>query len=346
MKAAIYQEFQKPLSVQDVPDPNCPDNGVIIEVKANGICRSDWHAWMGHDSSIILPHVPGHELSGVIAEVGKDVKNWQVGQRVTTPFCGGCGSCRECLAGQQQICDDNYQPGFSDWGSFAQFVKIPFADLNIVELPQEIDFVEAASLGCRFMTAFSGVVDKAKLRAGETIAVHGCGGVGLSAIMIASALGADVIAVDINPQQLELAKSLGATHCINATDTDVIKAIKDLSDGGAHVSIDALGSSITSANSVCSLRKRGRHVQIGLMHADDKWAKMPMAQVIAKELQIMGSHGMQAWRYPDMLAMIASGKLEPNKLIGKTVSLEEAAIELTKMGDFGQQGVTVIDRFV
>jgi alcohol dehydrogenase len=195
------------------------------------------------------------------------------------------------------------------------------------------------------MTAFSGIVDKAKLSAGEYIAVHGCGGVGLSAIMIARALGASVIALDIDTGKLELAKSLGANHVIDARDAKPHKVIQSLTDGGAHVSIDALGSSVTSANSISSLRKRGRHVQIGLMLAEDAWAKLPMYQVIAKELQIIGSHGMQAWRYPEMLKMIAEGKLEPKKLIGKTLSLEEAGAELVKMGEFAQQGVSVIDRF-
>lgn len=343
MKASIYHEFQGTLEYTDVPDPSCPSDGVIIEVKANGICRSDWHAWMGHDTTIKLPHVAGHELAGIIKEVGKDVKNWQVGQRVTAPFCCGCGHCRECLSGNQQICDNDYQPGFTGWGAFAEFVMIPQADLNLIELNENIGFIEAASLGCRFMTAFGGLVDKAKLRGGETLAVHGCGGVGLSAIMIGAALGANVIAIDINDSKLELAKSLGANHTLNAKDFKPHQVIQDLTNGGAHVSIDALGSSITSANSVNSLRKRGRHIQIGLMLANDAWAKLPMYQVIAKELTLLGSHGMQAWRYPEMLSMIEQKKLEPKKLIGKTVTLEQAGAELMKMGEFAQQGVTVID---
>jgi len=345
MKAALYNEFQKPLELVSVSDPVCPPHGAIIELRANGVCRSDWHAWMGHDPTINLPHVPGHELSGVIVELGKDVSQWQLGARVTAPFCCGCGRCRECLAGQQHICDDDYQPGFSGWGSFAELVMIPQADLNLIALPEAVGFVEAASLGCRFMTAFGAVVDKAQIKAGEYLAVHGCGGVGLSAIMIGSALGATVIAVDIDDAKLELAKALGASHGVNATKVKPHKAIRDLADGGAHASIDALGSSVTSANSVSSLRKRGRHIQVGLMLAEDAWAKLPMAQVIAKELSIMGSHGMQAWRYPDMLNMISSGKLEPKKLIGKTVSLAEAGQELMAMGSFQQQGVTVIDSF-
>jgi alcohol dehydrogenase len=345
MKAVLYQTFAGPLEIAQVADPVCPADGVIIELRANGICRSDWHAWMGHDAMIKLPHVPGHELAGVIAEVGAEVKSWRVGERVTAPFCCGCGHCRECLSGNQHICDSDYQPGFSGWGGFAQYVMIPYADLNLVRLPEQIDFVEAASLGCRFMTAFHSLIDQAKTRAGEWLAVHGCGGVGLSAVMIGTSIGANVIAVDIDEGKLELARSLGAVAVINAQKDDPVDAIRDLTGGGAQVSVDALGSTLTCRNSIKGLRKRGRHVQIGLMMAEDANPKLPMYAVISKELVIVGSHGMPAQCYPEMLQMIAAGRLEPKRLIGKTVALEEAGAELVAMGQFAQKGVTVINQF-
>jgi alcohol dehydrogenase len=345
MRAAIYHEFQQALTVTEVPDPTLPEDGIILEVKANGICRSDWHGWMGHDPMITLPHVPGHEMAGIIADIGKNVKNWRIGDRVTLPFCLGCGSCAECRAGHQHICDNDYQPGFSAWGSFAQYVAVPRADTNLVRLPEDIDFVSAASLGCRFMTAFHGVIDQGKLQAGQWLAVYGCGGVGLSVIMIGAALGAQVIAVDINATKLELAQHLGANITINSHNNDPVQSIIDVTKGGAHVSIDALGSKATSQQSIRSLRKRGRHVQIGLTLAHDALVDIPMYEVIAKELVILGSHGMQAHRYPDMLEMIAQGKLKPKALIGKTVSLEDAGNELESMGKFSQHGVTIINQF-
>ncbi len=345
MKAALMGAFKEPLRVTPVPDPEPPEDGVVIEVRANGICRSDWHAWMGHDPTIKLPHVPGHELAGVVAAVGPRVVNWAGGERVTVPFCGGCGVCGPCQEGNQHICDDDYQPGFTGWGSFAQYVAIPRADINLVRLPDALGFVEAASLGCRFMTAFRGVADQGRVGPGEWLAVHGCGGVGLSAIMIASALGAQPIGVDIDEGALELALSIGATAVVNAREQNPVKAVRDLTNGGAHVSIDALGSALTCRNSIRSLRKRGRHVQIGLMLAEERNVSMPMFEVIAKELEIVGSHGMQAHRYEEMLRMIVSGVLEPAKLIGKTVGLEQAGAELAAMGEFKGRGVTVIDRF-
>lgn len=345
MKAVLMEAFAGPLEVTQVPDPVVPEDGVVIEVKANGVCRSDWHAWMGHDTDVVLPHVPGHELAGTIAEVGSAVRNWHRGDRVTVPFCCGCGTCGECRSGNHQVCPDQFQPGFSAWGSFAERVAIPYADANLVRLPEHLGFVEAASLGCRFMTAFRGVIDQGAVRGGEWVAIHGCGGVGLSATMIAVAKGARVIGVDIDAQKLELARDLGAVAVVDGSTCDPVAAIQELTGGGAHLSIDALGHPTTSRNSVRCLRRRGRHVQIGLTLADHSDISIPMNEVIARELVILGSHGMQAHRYDAMLGMITAGSLDPGRLLGKRISLEEAPAELQSMAHFAQQGVVVVDRF-
>ncbi|MDF0709175.1 zinc-dependent alcohol dehydrogenase family protein [Flagellimonas okinawensis] len=346
MRAIVYEKFQGPVSVQNVTDPSPKDHGVIIKVSATGLCRSDWHGWMGHDSDIELPHVPGHELAGIVAEVGKDVKNFRLGDRVTVPFVCGCGSCRECRSGNHQVCDYQTQPGFTHWGSFAEYVALDHADINLVAIPDQIADVTAAILGCRFITSFRAVVDQGKVQGGQYVAIHGCGGVGLSAIMIANALGAEVIAVDIDDRTLGLARSLGATWTINAKErSSVVGEIREITQGGAHVSIDALGSQATCYNSIANLRKRGRHIQVGLMTGDHRHPKVPMDLVLAHELEIFGSHGMQAFRYPEMLEMVRSGKLRPEQLVERTISLEEAAQELPKMDRFNHQGVLVIDSF-
>lgn len=327
-------------------DPVAPPGGVVIAVRATGLCRSDWHGWMGHDPGIQLPHVPGHELAGVIETVGSEVKNWKPGDRVTLPFCCGCGACPQCESGNHQVCDRQFQPGFSHWGSFAEYVAIDYADVNLVRLPDDLDFVTAASLGCRFVTSFRAVVDQGQVAAGQWVAVHGCGGVGLSAIMIAKALDALVVAIDIDDAKLKFAESIGADAVINAsTDDAVPKSIKRITSGGAHVSIDALGSIATCSNSIKCLRKRGKHIQVGLMLGDDRSPVVPMARVIAFELEILGSHGIQAHRYAELLDMIQAGKLRPDLLVGETISLEEALIRLTEMNSFKGTGVTVIDRF-
>jgi len=346
VRAAIYDKFREPLAVRDVPDPTPAKDGVVLSVEACGICRSDWHGWMGNDPDIKLPHIPGHELAGVIEAVGANVKGFQPGDRVTVPFVCGCGSCPQCLSGNQQVCDRQFQPGFSAWGGFAEHVAIEYAETNLVRLPDEIDFVTASSLGCRFITSFRAVKEQGRTALDEWVAVWGCGGVGLSAVMIAKGVGANVIAIDISDDKLELAKSIGADAIVNSKQTEhVVDAVKDLTRGGAHVSIEAFGHPQLVSDSISCLRKRGRHVQVGIMESGLHHTAIPMDLVIGRELEILGSHGMQAHRYPEMFEMIKDGRLEPAKLIGKTVSLEEAAIELTNMNSFSGVGVTVITEF-
>ncbi|MBL8791193.1 MAG: zinc-dependent alcohol dehydrogenase family protein [Rhizobiales bacterium] len=343
MRAVLYETFQTLPTVATLPDPTPSSTGVVVKVEATGLCRSDWHGWMGHDPDIRLPHVPGHELAGTISAVGRDVKTLKPGDRVTVPFVSGCGHCPECAAGHQQICDNQVQPGFTCWGSFAEYVALEFADLNVVKLPETMSFDTAAALGCRFVTSFSAVIDKGRCAPGEWVAVHGCGGVGLSAIMIAAAMGAQVIAVDLTDEKLALAKALGATAIINASGgVKVANAIRELTGGGAHLSIDALGHSATAMNSVRSLRKRGRHVQVGLMLAEHARAPLPMDRIIAYELEIKGTHGMQAHRYPDMLRMIEHGVLKPERLVARTIPLSEAPAALAAMDRFEGTGITII----
>jgi alcohol dehydrogenase len=346
VRAVVYRAFSGPLEIEQLPDPAAPRGGVVLKVMASGVCLSDWHGWQGHDPDIVLPHVPGHELAGIVQAVGEGVTRWRPGDRVTLPFVCGCGRCPQCSSGNQQVCDHQFQPGFTHWGSFAEYVAIHYADENLVRLPDNMDFATAASLGCRFATSFRAVVDQGRVAEGEWVAVHGCGGVGLSAIMIASALGARVVAVDISDDKLEFAREIGAVAGVNATAaTDVAAAVRELTDGGAHVSLDAIGNARVCFDSIDSLRKRGRHVQVGLVTGDQQAPRIPMHKVIAGELEIRGSHGMQAHRYDEMLAMIAAGRLAPERLIGRSIALEESIAALTSMDTFGTTGVTIIDRF-
>ncbi len=346
MRAAVYSEFEKPLTIQNVPDPEPAVTGAVIRVEATGLCLSDWHGWMGNDPDISLPHVPGHEFAGVIVALGKEVRGWNIGDRVTVPFVCGCGTCPQCESGNHQVCDRQFQPGFTHWGSFAEYVAVDHADVNLVALPPAIDFVSAASLGCRFATAFRAMVYQGRVSAGQMVAVHGCGGIGLSAIMIAKALGARVVAIDIQDEKLDFAKTVGADETINASeDGEVVHQVREFSDGGVHVSIDALGDPVTCFNSIANLRKRGRHIQVGVMPLDHHHPMVPMDRVMTHELEIVGSHGMQAHRYPELLGMIEEGKLEPQKLVSETISLEDSMSRLVNMDNFNGTGVTVIDSF-
>lgn len=312
----------------------------MIEVKAAGVCRSDWHAWQGHDPDIeILPHISGHEFSGIITSIGEGVSGWKTGDRVTAPFACGCGSCRQCNSGNTQVCPSQYQPGFSGPGAFAQFVTIPAAETNLVRLPTEVDYATAASLGCRFSTAYRALAhdDQAAVQPTERVAIFGCGGVGLSAVMIATALGAEVTAIDIRESALDSARQFGATKTLH---------VDEIADLQAEVTVDALGKTETCLAAINALEPRGRHIQIGLMLGKDRSPRLPMGSIIAKELKIIGSHGMSAAAYPDLLARIANGSLSPGKLIANSISLEQLSESLQRLGDFQTDpGVTIIDRF-
>lgn len=346
MRAVRYTGFGVEPEVVELEQPACPPRGAVVRVRATGLCRSDWHAWMGHDDTVALPHVPGHEFAGEIVALGDEIdasSGWRVGDRVTAPFICACGRCAECRSGNEQVCEAQQQPGFTYWGSFAEQVVVHEAELNLIRLPDALGFVEAASLGCRFATAYRAVVTRGRLAPGERIAVHGCGGVGLSAIMIAVAAGVETYGVDVSPAALSLVERLGAI-AVEGGD-GAAERVRERSGGGVEVSIDAFGSPATALASVRSLRPRGRHVQIGLMLGDAALAAMPMDAVIAGELEILGSHGMAAHEYPDMLGAVASGAFRPIELVGRTISLEEVPAALAAMGTAGAQGsgMTVIE---
>ncbi|TFB49907.1 zinc-dependent alcohol dehydrogenase family protein [Cryobacterium tagatosivorans] len=344
MRAVYFEEFGALPEVRELPDPVASAAGVVVRVEATGVCRSDWHGWMGHDPDIRLPHVPGHELVGVIDSVGPDVRRFAVGQRVTVPFVCACGACPECAGGNGQVCRNQTQPGFTHWGSHAELVALHNADVNLIALPDNLDAGAAALLGCRFATSYRGLVHQARLVAGETLVVLGCGGVGLSAVMIGRALGARVVAVDISDAALEAAARVGAEHTVNSAglaESEVLARIREFAPDGAEVTLEALGRESTVAVAIRSLAIRGRHVQIGLLPEDPK---VPLGVVIARELTVLGSHGMPAHDYSELLALVTSGRLRPQDLISHRITLEDAPAALAAMSaPAPAAGVTLIE---
>jgi D-arabinose 1-dehydrogenase-like Zn-dependent alcohol dehydrogenase len=340
MRAVVFDEFGAAPEVREVPDPAPPPGGVVVRVAATGLCRSDWHAWKGYSSGIALPHVPGHEFAGTVAAVGTGLTGWRAGDRVTSPFVCACGRCPACLAGDHQVCERQRQPGFDYWGSYADLVVVPDADVNLVALPDGLDFAPAAALGCRFATAFRALVAQARLAPGEWLAVYGCGGVGLSAVMIAVAAGARVVAVDVNPTALEFARRLGAAVCVDSTRTDPVAAVVEASGGGAHVATDALGSADTCTAALLSLRRRGRHVQIGLL---SQRPVLPVDRIIGYELEMRGSHGMAAHAYPELLRLVGAGVLRPEVLVTQRIPLTGAPLALSTMDAPGPGGVRLVE---
>ncbi len=342
MRAIVLDAVRAQPEVRSVPEPAVPANGVLVRVIATGLCRSDWHAWAGHED-IAFPHVPGHELAGVIVETGPQVRRWRAGDRVTVPFVCGCGHCEWCESGNAQVCPDQQQPGFTHWGSFAEYVALHAADTNLVAIREEVEFATAASLGCRFATAFRALSARARVREGEWVTVVGVGGVGLSAVMIANAMGARVIAVDRNAEALAVAKQVGAKHVLLADGADIPAAVFELTGGGGHVAVDAVGNEQACSDSILSLRRRGRHVQVGLLPPVSGHPRVPMARAIAWELDLLGSHGMAAVDYPKMLELIERGVLQPQRLIERTIGLAEAAELLPRFDRATVAGMTMID---
>ncbi len=342
MRALQYDAFGGPLVVREVPSPEPSTAGVVVRVGASGVCRSDWHGWQGHDPDISLPHVPGHELAGTVEAVGPAVQRFGVGDRVTVPFVCACGRCAQCADGDGQVCAAQTQPGFTHWGSFAEFVSLEAADVNLVALPDAMSFATAASLGCRYATAFRAVVQQGRVRSGEWVAVHGCGGVGLAAVQIAVAFGAQVVAVDISDGALALAASLGAAT-VDGLVHDVPDTVRALTGGGAHLSLDTFGSAATCIGSVLSLRPRGRHVQVGLLPPSQGRPVVPMERVVASELELLGSHGLAAHAYPALLDLIGSGRLRPELLVTRELTLDQAGDALVTVGR--APGIAVITSF-
>jgi propanol-preferring alcohol dehydrogenase len=344
MKALVLEGI-KELAIRDVPDPELSPGGAIIEVQANGVCRSDWHAWVG-DNIRKYPVILGHEMTGVVTKVAEGVKNWKRGDRVVVPFSGSDGTCEYCRSGRSHLCDSFLVPGYTYAGGYAQYVNVPLADRNLVRLPESVSFRDGAALGCRFMTSFHGLVDRVAVQPGEWVVVYGCGGVGLSAINIAVALGATVIGVDINPANLALAKTMGAAFVIDASATDPVEATLQITNGGAHVSVDALGRAETCVNSIKSLRKAGRQLQVGVTtKKEGGQIAVPIDLMVFKELQITATIGMPAHRYDAMVPLVAAGRLVPGKMVTGEISLAQVSDIMEQMSASTNVGTYVVTKF-
>ena len=351
MKAAVLTQFRQPLEMLTMPDPQPGPEDAVLEVACCGICRSDWHAWQEDwtwfGMKIKPPHILGHEISGRVIEVGKNVRSYKVGDRATAAFHTACGHCFACSTGHSNQCTSGSGSiGFSFQGGFAQYVSIPQADINLVRLPDAVDDMSAAALGCRFMTAYHGVIERAAVQAGEWVAVFGLGGVGLSVLQIAVAAGAQVIAVDISDDKLQAAQAEGAAVTINGKSGAAHKEIKALTKGGVNVSVDALGIAETALPAIGSLRRGGRHLQIGMTSQKEQGKiALPVDSMVQQELSFIGTYGCPVTSYPRLLSLVASGKLNPKRLVKDTVSLDQTSDVLTAMTTYSTMCLSVINRW-
>ncbi|MCV2871265.1 zinc-dependent alcohol dehydrogenase family protein [Defluviimonas sp. WL0050] len=345
MRAAVLTKFRAPLELASIADPDCPEDGVVLKVLACGVCRSDWHSWTGSDPDVSLPHVPGHEYCGVVEEVGARVTRWRRGDRVIAPFILACGQCPSCAAGNQTTCPTQVIPGFTHPGAFAERIAVPRADHNLTALPEAMDPALAAALGCRVTTAWHGLTGRAALQPGEWLAVFGSGGVGLSALLLAKAIGARVVMVDVVEDKLAHASAHGADATVNASTCDAHEAIREITGGGAHVAVEALGIAETTVSALKCLRKLGRMVQIGMPAGKHTQMTLPMDAVYSGQLALYGTRGMPAWRYPSLLSLIEAGQVDLTPLIARRVALSDASTELAAFDGPTPPGVAVITDF-
>ncbi|MDJ1431711.1 zinc-dependent alcohol dehydrogenase family protein [Halostagnicola sp. A-GB9-2] len=372
MRAAVLEAYREPLSIESVSEPDLASHGIVVEVEACGVCRSDWHAWQGHgewaDDRVSRGQILGHEPAGRVAAVGGGVDRLEVGDRVAIPFNLGDGSCEQCRSGHGNVCADGLALGFESSvpGAFAERVHVPYADFNATKLPESVSSTDAAALGCRYVTAFHALAHRADVRAGDWIAVHGCGGLGLAAVQIAVAFGASVVAVDVRDEPLELAADAGADELVDASAvSDVPAAIAEAvavgtdrdrssegrrdgrgTNAGVDVSVDALGRAETCRNSLDSLRIRGTHIQLGLTtDAERGEVSLPIDELTRWDIDFLGSRGMPPSRYDEILRMIASGRLNPGQLVTKTVALEDVSDRLAAMTAYETRGIEVVTEF-
>ena len=340
MRAAVIRQYRADLSLETVLDPVCEADGVVVKVLACGICRSDWHGWAGEHAKVKPGAIPGHEYCGEVVEAGP-LARWKAGDKIIAPFILACGECPECRSGQTTTCRAQRVPGFGEPGAYAEYVSVPHAH-NLTRLPDFLTPALAAGLGCRVTTAYHALTGRAGLQAGEWLAIHGTGGIGLSALLIGKALGARIVAVDVVPARLTHALSLGAEHVINAAEGDTAARIREVTSGGAHVSIEALGIEATANASIECLRPLGRHVQVGLPTGHTATMQINMNAVYMKQLALFGTRGMPAWRYPSLLSLIETGRVDVRPIVARHVGLSQASGELRAFDAPMPPGVAVI----
>jgi alcohol dehydrogenase, propanol-preferring len=347
MKAAVMTRHEAPLEIQHLPAPQPGPRDALIRVEACGICRSDWHLWrrdlvhLGLDPA--LPFVPGHEFGGVVEAVGVEVHHFGVGDRVGVPFHLACGHCEYCLTGRSNLCLAYGIIGVHHSGGYGSESVVPNADVNLVRLPDNVDFITSAALGCRYMTAFHGVAERARLRPGEWVAVFGIGGVGIASVQIAAAMGARVLAVSRSEDKLAQARAEGAEATVKAGD-NAVAAIKDITGGGADVTIDALGIPQTVLPAILALKKSGRMVRLGFGGKEEAGMfTIPLDAVTGQEMELIGSWGCPVTSYPRLLSMVSTGTLNPRRLVDRLVPVEEASGVLEAMTDYGTRGFNVIN---
>lgn len=343
MKAAVMIQESVPLDVREVADPRPGPGDAVIEVAATGVCGTDAHLWAGHwrasGIEVSTPRILGHEMAGIVREVGRDVRTLVPGDRVTVPFHLSCGTCTACLSGVSNRCPQAEYLGSSVDGGFAELVRVPRAELNCVPLPEGVDFYAGATLGCRYMTAFRGLIDLAHIEAGQNVVIIGsAGGLGAAADQLVRAFGAQSIGVDLGVR-LDSADPWSFA----AERADLVDAIVEATDGGPEVVFNATGAPSSVVDSLRMLRAGGRLVQAGLTSAHEAGVLPAAVDLLtAKELQILGVSGNPHMRYKPLLSLVERGLCDPAALISHEISLDDVTDSMQALVEHRARGIAVV----
>ncbi|MBN1980355.1 MAG: zinc-binding dehydrogenase [Chitinivibrionales bacterium] len=325
MKAIQLVEIGKPLQEREIPLPLLGDQDVLIKVKAAGICHSDAHYRRGVSPVSFLPMSPGHEVSGIVEEVGTAVTTVTIGQRVCLHYLATCGSCRYCRGGTEQFCSSGEMIGKNRPGGYAEYIAMPQA--SVVPIPEAVSFEHAAVMMCSTATSFH-ALRKASMHPGDRVAVFGAGGLGISAVQLAMLMGCvNVIAIDIDDKKLAVAARFGA-QTVNASLHDPVPMILDLTGGqGVDVALELIGLPLTMQQSVRCLATMGRAVMVGL---SNKSVEIDIyKEVLGKEAQIIGCSDHLLSELPLILEFGRQGRLDFSSVVTKQVALEANAINAT-----------------
>lgn len=333
MKAAVFHEPHKPLSVEEIPTPTPSAGEVLIKVAGCGVCHTDLH-YIDHGVPTFKkpPLVLGHEVSGTVAGLGAGVAQWKEGARVLLPAVYGCGQCAMCRTGRENICEKMVMFGNNVDGGYAEYMLAPAKD--VIALPDELPLVESAIIADAVTTPYHAVVNRGQVKPGDNVVVVGCGGIGLNLVQVASAVGGRVIAIDVVDSKLEWATKLGAQATINAKNVErVDKEVRKLTGGGgADIGFEAIGNPVTQAQTFSCVRTGGRFVVVGY---SDKPMTLDAGRVMFREMDIVGSLGCRAVDYPRVLELARQGKIKVKELVTAQFSLDDvnAAFDTLRKGE-------------
>ncbi len=319
MKAALFRAAHEPLNVEDVPTPSPGPGEVRIRVAACGVCHTDLH-YVDHGTPTFRkpPIVLGHEASGRVEALGPGVQGWKEGDRVLVPAVLTCGSCRSCRLGRENICANMQMLGNHRDGAYAEYLVAPARDL--FRLPENIPLEEGSIIADAVSTPYHAVKNRGRIRPGDTAVVFGVGGVGINLVQLSALAGARVIAVDVNPERLALARSLGAFATLDARQSPRIdKEVRSLTGEGADVAFEAIGKAQTLEAALSSVRRGGRLVVVGFSAETVAW---PAGKVMFNEIEIVGSLGCRPVDYPPLIELVAAGRVKLAPLVTARFPLE------------------------